>query len=253
MSKNLSMPRIAFLLCLLMILKSYGYILLGNFVTTGDAYFDKHLIKTIINCCIGLIALKMIATSGHQQLLGINDRHAFRFNWFVLPLSYAIVINLVGMDSIPIHQLNNLFILLAYCLSIGFVEEMTIRGFVQNELIAFFGSGKAAVLKSIVISALLFAVLHLLNFDKGIYGEFAQLTYALFIGLAFGATLYLTKRIYPLILVHAFIDFFSKLDSVGVVEPTVGQQTAEGSIVIIVLLTPYLFYALYLFNKIKTQ
>ena len=70
------------------------------------------------------------------------------------------------------------------------------------------------------------------TFDKGLFGEIAQVGYALFIGLAFGATLYLTKRIYPLILVHAFIDFFSKIEAVGSVEPTVGQQTAQGSITI---------------------
>jgi len=253
MSKNAQLLRIAFLLTLLMVFKSFGDVLLGSFLSTGDLYFDKHLIKTIINCSIGLIALKMITVRGHQYQIGISSRAGLSFHWLVLPLTYAILINLAGMDPIPAYALNHFFILLAYCLSIGFVEEISMRGFVQNELIAFFGDEKPAILKSILISATLFAVLHLLNFDKGLFGEIAQVGYALFIGLAFGATLYLTKRIYPLILVHAFIDFFSKIEAVGSVEPTVGQQTAQGSITIIVLLSPYLFYAFYLFTKIKTQ
>ena len=236
-----------------MIFKSHGVVIFESLLTTGDRYFDKHFTKTLLNCCVGLIALKMITIGRHRHKLGLRVKNVFAFTWLLLPLTYAILINLAGMDPISSYSLNHLFVLLTYCLSIGFVEEICMRGFVQNELMNFFGEGKIAVLKSIILGAVFFAVLHLLNFDKGIYGEIAQLTYASFLGMAFGATLYLTKRIYPLMLIHAFIDFFGKLDSIGVTEPIVEQQTAQGSIVIILLLSPYLFYALYLFTKIKTQ
>ena len=253
MVKSTPLLNIALLLSILVVFKSHGNALLGHLISTGDPYFDKQLTKTIINCCIGLIALKMIKLRGYQDQIGLSNGSVFRLNWRILPLCYAIAINLAGMDPIPAHPLNNLFILLAYCFSIGFVEETTMRGFVQNELISFLGKGKTAILKSIVISAVLFGILHLFNFDKGLFGELAQVAYALFIGMAFGATLYLTRRIYPLIIIHACIDFFSKIDAIVVIKSVDNQQTLSGSIVIILLLSPYLFYALYLFTKIKTQ
>lgn len=253
MSKKNHLYRIAFLMAMLMLFKSYGIAIFDSLFNTGDPYFDKHLTKTLINCCVGLIALKMITMGGHQHALGLKGRNVLALHWLVFPLTYAILINLAGMDPIATYAVHHLFILMVYCLSIGFVEEICMRGFVQNELMNFFGEGKIAVLKSIILSAVLFGILHLLNFNKGIYGEIAQVAYASFIGLAFGATLYLTKRIYPLMLIHALIDFFSKFDEIGVANPVVGQQTARGCIVLILLLSPYLFYGLFLFSKIKTQ
>ena len=253
MSLKISLYRIAFLITTLIVFKSYGVVIFESLLNTGDIYFDKHFTKTLINCCVGLIALKMINLSGHQHTIGLKGRNIFAFHWVMFPLTYAIFINLTGMDSIASISMNQLFILLAYCLSVGFVEELCLRGFVQHELIRYLGEGKTKVIKSIIISAVLFGLLNLFNFDKGIYGEIAQLAYASFIGLAFGATLYLTKRIYPLILIHTLIDFFSKFDSIGTAYPIEGQLTGEGCIILILLLSPYLFYAIYLFSKIKNQ
>lgn len=253
MSMKICLYRIAFLMTTLMVFKSYGAVIFESLLNTGDIYFDKHLTKTLINCCVGLIALKMINLSGHQHTIGLKGRNIFAFHWAMFPLTYAIFINLVGMDSIASISTNQLFILLAYSLSVGFVEELCLRGFVQHELIRYLGEGKTTVIKSIIISAVLFGLLHLFNFDKGIYGEITQLAYASFIGLAFGATLYLTKRIYPLIVIHALIDFFGKFDSIGIDYPIERQLTGGGSIIIIFMLSPYLLYAFYLFSKIKTQ
>ena len=113
MSMKICLYRIAFLMTTLMVFKSYDAVIFESLLNTGDIYFDKHLTKTLINCCVGLIALKMINLSGHQHTIGLKGRNIFAFHWAMFPLTYAIFINLVGMDSIASISTNHLFILLA--------------------------------------------------------------------------------------------------------------------------------------------
>lgn len=140
-----------------------------------------------------------------------------------------------------------LIALLFSTLSVGLVEELSI-GIIQNQLIEFYGEHRKGIIKSIVLSSFLFALMHLINFDKGVWGEIAQLFYSLFIGLAFGVVLFITKRIYPLIIIHGLIDFTAGLDRLGVVNNVQNTSSWENSLFVILLLFPYLIYGLLLFK-----
>ena len=69
----------------------------------------------------------------------------------------------------------------------------------------------------------------------------------------FGTVFYLTKRIYPLIIIHSLIDFSAGKDRIGITSNQHNPDSFINSMLIILLLSPYFIYALYLFKQLKTQ
>jgi membrane protease YdiL (CAAX protease family) len=172
--------------------------------------------------------------------------------WIVIfPLLYLVLINLLFLDIIPNYTYTNLLVLIIYCLSIGFSEELSLRSVLLPLISKYFGNDRKAQVKAIFISAFIFGLLHLIKFDKGMYGEISQLFFATFIGVMFGAVLVVIKRIYPLIIIHALIDFAAKLDSIN--EPArniVSNPMGIESAVLTILLTlPCLLYGIYVIKK----
>ncbi len=96
-----------------------------------------------------------------------------------------------------------------------------------------------------------FGIIRLIKFDKGIYGELSQVSFATFIGGMFGFLLVITKRIYPLIIIHAIIDFVTKLDSAGLPVTQTGFQNTsiENAVLIALLSFPCLLYGLFLMRR----
>ncbi|MEO9570668.1 MAG: CPBP family intramembrane glutamic endopeptidase [Polaribacter sp.] len=166
----------------------------------------------------------------------------------VFPLIYLVLLNLLIPSEIPAFNFSNILILTLYCISIGFAEELSIRS-VLLPLILKFNNGSK--MKAVLFSSLIFGALHLIHFNKGIPGEISQLFFATFIGFMFGALLLITKRIYPLIIIHAIIDFVAKLDSLGkpIKETVYDPMDIESAIFTVILVLPCLIYGLIIFRK----
>jgi membrane protease YdiL (CAAX protease family) len=120
-------------------------------------------------------------------------------------------------------------------------------------LIKRFGKTKRNIILSVFASALFFGFIHLIKFDKGIYGELSQVFFATFIGVMFGFLLVITKRIYPLIIIHAIIDFVAKLDATGVpIKQKIAEPTSvENAILTTLLVLPCLIYGIFLMKKYR--
>ena len=67
----------------------------------------------------------------------------------------------------------------------------------------------------------------------------------------FGALLVITKRIYPLIIIHAINDFVAKLDTTGapIKQKIAESVSVENAIITVLLVLPCLFYGLFLMKK----
>ena len=94
---------------------------------------------------------------------------------------------------------------------LGFVEEVFFRGLILRAL-APHGLWRAAL-----VSAVLFGVAHALNALSGAnpFAIALQIGYALAIGFGFAAVTLRTGILWPLVLIHALIDFASFLVSDG--------------------------------------
>jgi len=246
-------PILVFILILILILIG-RQLITGFLVTQGIVSYTTHtLISTAVNILLGLIALYFIKIHALNSLAGTSFGKIEKRVWLLFPLVYLPLLNLLFMD--PVASTNpwiELTLLIVYCLSIGFSEELSIRGFVQSYWITHFGNDKRTITIAVFGSALIFGLLHLIRFDKGLYGELSQVLFATFIGVMFGFLLLLTKRVYPLIGIHALIDFVAKLDTAGI--PKTLENTSPtsftNSIITTIVVLPCFFYACFLIRKI---
>ena len=255
MSKNKFISQlvffISFLIAILLGKRLLTLLLLDNWI---DSYTIHILLLIGANSLMAIVSIYFIRKHDLSELAGITKRKVEKLSLLIFPLLYVPLINLLSIDTIPtINFFTNISLLTVYCISIGLAEELSIRGFIQSFIIKYLGTTHKNAFIAVFTSALIFGLLHLIKFDKGLYGEISQVFYATFIGVLFGVLLLITKRLYPLIIIHAIIDFAGKLDTIGhPFKETISKPWSfEDSIVTILFVLPYLIYALVLTKRHK--
>ncbi len=240
---------ISALFCILFSREFISFWMIENNITS---YKIHTIASTIANFILILISWILIRRNKLFKLAGIKDAKLQKWHLLIFPSIYLGLLSLIFMDDISMDlSSTDLLIYLLYSLSIGFAEEFSIRGFLQSHLIQYFGNSKKAIFNAILVSSLFFGCIHFINFESGIYGELSQVCYATFIGFMFGALLFVTKRIYPLIIIHTVFDFFMDLDTVGVpIIEKISETTSLESAIIGTLLTlPCFIYGLIIVKK----
>jgi len=224
-----------------------------DYLISNEIYdYNTHLlVKTASNIILTLISFLFIWKNDLSNLGGLNSYKPEKKHLLWFPLLYFVALNLVFADDIPNFSLYQILILTVYCVSIGFSEEFSLRGVLLPLFIKLGSKDKKSITKAIIISALAFGLAHLIKFDKGIFGEISQLFFATFIGFLFGALLIATKSIYPLIIIHALIDFAAKIDRIGIpFEKGITNQTdLTGAVFSVILSLPCLLFGLYVIKK----
>jgi uncharacterized protein len=122
---------------------------------------------------------------------------------FIVPC-LPIILNIAffGMGN---PGVGGLLLFLAAALLVGFVEETYFRGMMLRALL---GRGSR---QAVIVSSLLFGVMHLLNVAGGanLEATLLQVVYAVAIGLMYAALALRTRAILPLIVIHGLTDFFA--------------------------------------------
>lgn len=181
-------------------------------------------------------------------------------NWYLLlfPL-YIVLLNIPDSGEVAYDQISitTYMALAVYTLSVGFSEEYLFRSFLQSFFIRMSNLSKRQVFYGVLGAAILFGLLHLLKFNKGLYGELTQVLYGTFIGVMFGPLLLRTHKIWPLVIIHALIDFVAKLDDIIPVSETVensgGQMNFQGLLITTLIMLPCLIYGLVLLRKVQPE
>ncbi|WP_298781347.1 CPBP family intramembrane glutamic endopeptidase [uncultured Polaribacter sp.] len=221
-------------------------------INNGIDDYNIHLAFNIISKSIlGLVSFMVAKRLDLIQLGGLSKTKPKKLWLVIFPLLFLVLLNIDSLDSIPNFSILNISLLVIYCIVIGISEELSLRSVLLPLISKYFGNNRKAQIKAVFISALIFGFLHLINFDKGIYGEIAQLFFATFIGIMFGALLLVIKRVYPLIIIHAIIDFVAKLDSINkpVKAMVYNPMDINDSILTILITLPCLIYGLYIIKK----
>lgn len=235
-----------------LLLREYAY---HQLLVEGITEYQIHTgVGILANILIVAISYSLIRKSELLTISGMRGVKTEKWYLLIFPLVYLAGLNLlIADDPTTGLLLSNLIVFVVYCLSIGFAEELSIRGFLQSLFIKHFGSSKKGVILSVLAASVFFGVIHLIKFDSGLYGELAQLFYATFIGLMFGILLVVTKRIYPLIIVHALIDFVADFAEIGlpIQEKVANPTSLENAVLIVLLTSPCLIYAIVLMFKYK--
>ncbi len=251
--KNNNIPvKITLFSILFLVILSTSRIIKSILISKEITDYNTHLLVSIgSNIIISLVSLYFIKKNNLFQLSGLSSNKTEKKHLLLFPLIFLVGINLVFGGDIPEFDLIQLFILSIYCLSIGFCEELSIRGVLLPLLIKHGGGTKKSITKAIFISSIIFGLLHLIKFNKGLYGEISQVFFATFIGVLFGALLIATRSIFPLIIIHALIDFAAKIDGIGI--PFKKNITSEteitGAIFLIIITLPCLLFGMYIIKK----
>ncbi|MFK8059888.1 MAG: CPBP family intramembrane glutamic endopeptidase [Polaribacter sp.] len=232
-------------------------LIINNLIKTylleqGITSYNIHLLlKITSNLLLGSISFLVAKKLDLFKIGGLTGVKPQKIRVLIFPVIFLVLLNVLFLDSIPNYSSLNLVTLVIYCLSIGFSEELSLRSVLLPLFSKYFGDNKKAQIKAVFISALLFGFLHLIKFDKGIYGEISQVFFATFIGVLFGAVLLVTKRIYPLIIIHAIVDFTAKLDTINmpVKENVANPMGLESAFLTILLTLPCLIYGIYIMRK----
>ena len=132
---------------------------------------------------------------------------------YLLPFAIALLLLTGGIPATPAVMVIEFAAVSAV---VGFAEETFFRGLILQSLIP------AGALRAVLVSAALFALPHLANAIGGLWDPIFTIadTIAAFgIGVTFAALLIRTGTIWPLIGLHALIDFTSLLATGTLVVP----------------------------------
>ena len=209
---------------------------------SGLSVFAQVAIAEATLAVIGIVLLQSLGwleKAGYTRLILVRDLPLFLLPFIIafISLSNGIVV------TVPI-QIGT-FALLA--LLIGFTEETFFRGLMLTGLLP------RGINKAIIISSILFAAPHLLNVLAGLWNPLFTIadTFAAFgIGVTFAALRVRTGSIWPLIGLHALIDFCALL-ALGSLNITAqSTESLAATVFVGILLTGY---GLFLLSRKSTN
>lgn len=158
----------------------------------GVAVDDVGLDRSLLAPALGAFAALVVATNVAAVALAVLGPG-------------RVALGFVATDP-PLVVLGNVASLYAFA---AVAEELAIRGYLQNRLVAAFGGRTHALgtVLGIVVASAAFAAIHLpamLLDGTPLAGELAVLALLFGTGLAFGAMYELTRNLYLVALVHGF-------------------------------------------------
>ena len=211
---------------------------------------------------IGCLLFLLLARFGWLTMAGFTHPRQWRALWIGWPLLVFTLIN--GLDflfgNLIIDTSKPLLILLNLlaALSTGWIEEILGRGVVLVPLLKKWGQTRKGIYLAVLVSSALFGILHILNFLQGrlpLINTLAQMTFAMFFGIMFAACMLRNRSIWPMIFLHAAIDWAGNLSEIAVgggVQTTVPTMSIGDAFVNVLLCSVLGLYGLYILRKVPT-
>lgn len=125
--------------------------------------------------------------------------------FFLVTSAIFILIYSSGFKNV--FAVLNLFLL---SLLVGISEEFLCRGFLLNEFLERYGNTKKGIWFSIIVSSIIFGLMHFSNIftnNQPVFMTITQVINAIAIGLLFALIYYKTKNIWTVVILHGLWDF----------------------------------------------
>jgi membrane protease YdiL (CAAX protease family) len=230
---------------------------LTNFINMQNATYVTITIEQGL-CSIALVAL--LYGLGLMKCAGFTKPKEWKQLWLAWPILVFIILNgLPLFDGTIVIDTSKPELIILYILlnlSVGFVEEILCRGTILTVMMQKWGSTKKEIYFSVIVSSLLFGLLHITNFIAGrstLLITVTQITYALFFGVFFSACLLRNNSIWPVIITHAVFDMFGSLNEIalGGNFGEIQETTLEGALISIAITLPLFIYGLFILRRVK--
>lgn len=181
----------------------------------SENLFDAQVAKQISGISIRIILIAIIFSLIKKfQLLDFTGLNLWRKYKNIQAVFIPLVFVTVGIAANWNTYVNtDLRILLLFALStmaVGIVEELTFRGTILPLLILSFANTKQPILKSAILSGLMFGLVHLINLfsqPENIIGITSQVFFAAAIGVFFCGLMVRTENILIPCMLHALVNF----------------------------------------------
>ena len=240
---------------LIFIVIDFSITFLANLLlgTTFIYKYGQELIVEIFYALLVLIVMLLFKNS----YVFTNKQEKFKKSIsYGLPMILVSIIFLVSsIFSLDGFSIPNFINVLIFCIFIGIAEEFLCRGWIQNEFIERYSKDKKSVILSIILSSLVFGLMHITNVTtQSLFETILQIINATAMGVFLGSIYYKTKNIWSVIFLHSFYDFSIFLGEMNLVKdctyatPTMGIVIVN-SLSIIVTSLFWIFSAIYVIKK----
>ena len=188
-----------------------------NFITPfAEDQYNKMLFEALVRIGGSLIFIYILIRYGYR------DMFSFPLNKEILIVSLLAFI--VAINNFPISAVSHgrysisesttMYYMFAFdSISVGIFEELVFRGIILIELIRVFKKSKIGNFKAIVVSALIFGGIHLINifFGGGVGPTLLQVGYTFLMGLMWAVVYLKTRNFWIVALLHALYNYFGMI------------------------------------------
>ncbi len=219
----MSKKKIIFLSVLFIVFGYFSVWLQNAFSSRGETVAEKLLLRSLAEIVVLFVVIvpmfKLLKISpeniGLKSRCGIRKGISISLPFAVIEIIPAILAcNVVNMSDIRFSGFNVFFCVLLYVFFIGVVEELSARGIALHYFSKVFFNTKYPEINAIVFSSLLFTIMHINFSEFNIYMIFYNILYCCWVfifSFFMSVMMVYSKNIWCVIIVHAFVDFFSYL------------------------------------------
>lgn len=221
----------------------------------SEALFDEQVAKQIsaISIRIILIGIIFILIKKFQLLnfTGLNSwRNHKNIQAVFIPLVFVIVGISANWNTYVNTDLRILFLFALSTMAVGIVEELAFRGTILPLLILSFAHTRQPILKSAVLSSLMFGMVHFINLfsqPENVIGIISQVFFATAIGVFFCGLMVRTENILIPCILHALVNFSF---GAGELKQTIEETTStnDSSVINWDSLIPTTLFFLFIFS-----
>ena len=240
---------------ILAILLFYGILLVFGSNIAGLLYqtlfYGKYNTMFISELVILLFALIMLLLGKRLSILKPCGKSIIYGIKRGIPIFVVSLISLMSsVTGIMGENLNipNLISLIILAITIGMAEEFFFRGFIQGEIVDAYGKSRKQVIISVVVSGVIFGLVHLTNALSGqdIITTLMQVLQASSLGILLGSIYFITKNIWTVVFLHAFYDFAIMLSEVNSYKDCINSTDISTVMLIFTLVVSLIYVVIYL-------
>ena len=233
----------------------YGILLVFGGNIAGLLYqalfYGKYNTMFISEIVLLIFALVMLAVRKRLNILKPQGKSIIYGIKRGMPIFVVSLISLFSsLTGILGENLNipNLISLIILAITIGMAEEFFFRGFIQGEIVDAYGKSRKQVIISVVVSGVIFGLVHLTNALSGqdIITTLMQVLQASSLGILLGSIYFITKNIWSVVFLHAFYDFAIMLSEVNSYKDCINSTDISMIMLIFTLVVSLIYVVIYL-------
>ncbi len=226
---------------LIFIIIDLGLIIFANIVTQSS-FINKYGSELITEMFYALSVLIVMLLFNNAYVFTNKKEKFINGVKLAVPMLVITALNLFSsISSLTSFSLSKFINVIIFCILIGIAEEFLCRGWIQNEFIERYSENKRSVILSIVLSSLVFGLMHITNiYMQSLFETILQIINATALGILLGSIYYKTKNIWSVICLHAMYDAAIIIGEMNLIkdctynDPTLGVTIVNGIGIILI-------------------